>query len=151
MKKVIVIKDNADNMRLVSYALRQAGYYVVPTGTVKEGVESVLRERPLFVIMDIDRPGTDELEGIRLIRKSAINGSIPIVSITSLVLPGDRKRLLQAGCTAYFAKPIDPLTIVESIHTAIGVDADRATAVRSRSSFNRYGAPKETPMHRHAP
>lgn len=122
MKKVVVIEDNADNMRLITYALRHAGYEVVQAWTGEEGVEVVKRERPFFVIVDILLPGIDGMETTRLIRASEADGTIPIVAITSAAMAGDREKVLQAGCTAYFEKPIDPLTIVDSIHAAIGVE-----------------------------
>lgn len=121
MNKVVVIEDNADNMRLIIYALQHAGYHVIPAVTGEEGVELVLRERPCFVIVDINLPGIDGLEATRRIRASGANGSVPIVAITSFAMAGDREKVLQAGCTAYFEKPIDPLTIVESILAAIGM------------------------------
>jgi CheY-like chemotaxis protein len=124
MKKVLVIEDNPDNMRLISYSLERAGYQVIHAGTGEEGVELAIRERPFFIVMDINLPGIDGLEASRQIRSSASNGSIPIVAITSFAMFGDRDRIIQAGCTAYFEKPIDPITIVEQIHRAIGVEKD---------------------------
>jgi CheY-like chemotaxis protein len=41
MKKVVVIEDNADNMRLITYVLQHAGYQVVPAWSGEEGVEAV--------------------------------------------------------------------------------------------------------------
>ncbi|MDD2337550.1 MAG: response regulator, partial [Geobacteraceae bacterium] len=73
-----------------------------------------------FIIMDINLPGIDGLETTRRIRASEADGGIPIIAITSFAMYGDRFRVLDAGCTAYFEKPIDPLTIVEKIHEAIG-------------------------------
>jgi CheY-like chemotaxis protein len=76
---------------------------------------------PFFIIMDINLPGIDGLETTRRIRSSKADGTIPIIAITSFAMYGDRDTLLDAGCTAYFEKPIDPLTIVDRIHAAIGV------------------------------
>jgi len=121
MKKVLVIEDNPDNMRLISYALERSGYEVIPAESGEEGVELAIRERPLFVVMDINLPGIDGLEATRRIRASKADGTIPIIAITSFAMYGDRDKVLEAGCTAYFEKPIDPLTIVDSIHAAIGV------------------------------
>jgi CheY-like chemotaxis protein len=122
MNKVVVIEDNADNMRLITYALRHAGYEVVQAWTGEEGVEVVIRERPFFVIVDIILPGIDGLETTRLIRESVAVGRVPIVAITSVAMAGDREKVLQGGCTAYFEKPFDPLTIVQRIHAVIGVE-----------------------------
>jgi CheY-like chemotaxis protein len=74
--------------------------------------------------MDINLPGVDGMEATRRIRASEANGSIPIIAITSFAMFGDRDRIIEAGCTAYFEKPIDPLTIVDSIHKKIGMKVD---------------------------
>jgi two-component system, cell cycle response regulator DivK len=124
MKKVLVIEDNKDNMRLITYALQKVGYEVIPAETGEEGVELAIRERPFFIIMDINLPGIDGLETTRRIRASEADGTIPIIAITSFAMFGDRKKVIEAGCTAYFEKPIDPLTIVDSIHEAIGVKCE---------------------------
>ena len=124
MKRVLVIEDNLDNMRLITYALERSGYEVIPAETGEEGVELAIRERPCFIIIDINLPGIDGLEATRRIRASEADGDVPIIAITSFAMYGDRKKVLEAGCTAYFEKPIDPLTIVEKIHAAIGVKSE---------------------------
>jgi two-component system cell cycle response regulator DivK len=126
MKKVLVIEDNPHNMRLISYALERSGYEVIPAETGEEGVELAIRERPCFIIMDINLPGMDGLEATRRIRASEADGDIPIIAITSFAMYGDRSKVLDAGCTAYFEKPIDPLTIMERIHEVIGAKANDA-------------------------
>jgi len=127
MKKVLVIEDNRDNMRLITYALERSGYKVVPAETGEEGVELAIRERPCFIIMDINLPGIDGLETTRRIRASEADGEIPIIAITSFAMYGDRDKVLDAGCTAYFEKPIDPLTIIDKIHTLLGLVVNNAT------------------------
>jgi CheY-like chemotaxis protein len=127
MKKVLVIEDNRDNMRLITYALERSGYKVVPAETGEEGIELAIRERPCFIIMDINLPVIDGLETTRRIRASEADGEIPIIAITSFAMYGDRDKVLDAGCTAYFEKPIDPLTIVDKIHTLLGLVVNNAT------------------------
>lgn len=119
MKKVLVVEDNADNLRLITYALKHAGYEVLAAETGEIGVELAIREKPEFIVMDINLPGIDGLEATRRIRASGADGSIPIIAITSYAMSGDRDKVLQAGCSAYFEKPIDPLTIVDRIHAVI--------------------------------
>lgn len=123
MNTVLVIEDNLDNLRLITYALEHAGYNVISAGTGEEGVEVAIRERPFFIVMDINLPGIDGLEATRLIRASEADGSIPIIAITSFAMSGDRDMVVAAGCNAYFEKPIDPLTIVDRIHAAIDVQS----------------------------
>lgn len=121
MKKVLVIEDNKDNLTLISYPLKRAGYEVISAETGEEGVELAIKERPFFIIVDIGLPGIDGFEVTRRIRCSEIDGDVPIIAMTSFAMMGDRERVLAAGCNGYFEKPIDPLTIVEKIHEVIGV------------------------------
>jgi len=116
-----VIEYNRDNLQLMSYALRRKGYEVISAETGEEGVERAIRERPFFIIMDIDLPGIDGLEATRRIRKSEADGNIPIIAITSYAMRGDMEKVLDAGCNGYFEKPVDPLTIVDSIHELLGI------------------------------
>lgn len=123
MKKVLVVEDNSDNLRLISYALSRSGYEVIPAETGLMGVDLALAEHPAFVIMDINLPDIDGLEATRRIRQSGANGQIPIIAVTSNAMAGDIDRVLSAGCTGYFEKPIDPLTIMDKIHALLGLTA----------------------------
>lgn len=120
MKKVLVVEDNKDNLRLISYALQRGGYEVIAAATGEESLELALREKPFFIIIDINLPGIDGLETTRRIRSSEIDGNIPIIAMTSFAMAGDKERIIAAGVDGYFEKPIDPLTIVERIHAIVG-------------------------------
>jgi len=120
MKKVLVIEDNKDNLFLITFALKHAGYEVISAENGEEGVKIALKERPAFILMDMNLPGIDGMEATKRIRASEIDGNIPIIAITSHAMLGDREKIMAAGCNGYFEKPIDPLTIVEKIHKIIG-------------------------------
>ncbi|RJQ84291.1 MAG: response regulator [Desulfobacteraceae bacterium] len=119
-KKVLVIEDNLNNLRLITYALQRSGYEVISAASGEEGVARAIAEKPFFVIMDIQLPGIDGIEATRRIRSSAADGDLPIIAMTSYAMRGDREKILAAGCSGYFEKPIDPLTIIDQIHNLIG-------------------------------
>jgi two-component system cell cycle response regulator DivK len=121
MRTVLVIEDNRDNLKIVTYALERAGYKVLAAETGEEGFELALKVRPAFILMDINLPGMDGIETTRKIRVSEIDGNIPIIAITSYAMTGDREKILAAGCNGYIEKPIDPLTIVKQIHKIVGL------------------------------
>lgn len=120
MKKVLVVEDNKDNLRIVQYALQRAGYEVISAGSGEEGVELAAKERPCFIIMDINLPGIDGIDATMRIRNSTADGGIPIIAVTSYAMAGDRERIMKAGCNGYIEKPIDPITIVDQIRKVIG-------------------------------
>ncbi len=119
MKKVLVIEDNENNLKLITYALQRNGYQVVAAETGEKGVELAQKEKPFFIIVDIDLPGIDGYEVTKRIRNYKISGHIPIIAITSYAMVGDREKAVASGCNGYFEKPIDPLTIIDKIHEII--------------------------------
>ncbi|MBI5376918.1 MAG: response regulator [Candidatus Schekmanbacteria bacterium] len=123
MKKVLVVEDDIDNLALITYALKRGGYEVIAAQTGEMGLELAIKEKPYFIIMDISLPGIDGIETTKRIRESKIDHNIPIIAITSFAMKGDMERAINAGCNAYFEKPIDPLTIVDEIHKIISRSA----------------------------
>lgn len=119
MQRVLVIEDNKDNLRLITYALERHGFEVIAAETGMKGVELAISVRPYFVIMDINLPDIDGYEATRRIRESRANGDIPIIAITSYAMSGDSDRIIHAGCNGYFEKPIDPLTIIDKIQELV--------------------------------
>ena len=124
MKQVLVIEDNPDNFGLICLALERAGYRVFLAATGTDGIRLAQELLPALIIVDINLPDIDGYEVTRRIRRSGIGGTIPVVAITSNAMLGDREMTVEAGCNAYFEKPIDPITIVDRIHAAIGVGGD---------------------------
>lgn len=120
MRAVLVIEDNDDNLKIVTYALQRAGHKVLAAETGEEGLKLAVAKRPEFILMDINLPGMDGIETTKRIRASEAGGSVPIIAVTSYAMTGDREKILAAGCNGYIEKPIDPITIVDQIHKIIG-------------------------------
>ncbi|MBU0994411.1 MAG: response regulator [Proteobacteria bacterium] len=125
MKKILVIEDNPDNLKLISYALKRCHYDVVSADSGEIGVDLALSDSFSFIIMDIDLPGIDGEEATKRIRADKKGKDVPIIAITSFAMAGDRERILSVGCNGYFEKPIDPLTIMSAIHNLLGIEDEK--------------------------
>ncbi|MBC8461486.1 MAG: response regulator [Deltaproteobacteria bacterium] len=119
MKTALVIEDNEDNMKLITFILEKNGYSTIRAENGKRGIELALKERPDFILLDIQLPDMNGQEVLKEIRKSKIDGEIPIIAITFYAMTGDRERLLEAGCNGYIEKPIDPETIISEIQKVV--------------------------------
>jgi two-component system cell cycle response regulator DivK len=115
MSKILIVEDNEKNRYLISYILKTKGYEIIEATTGEKGVELAIKERPDLVIMDIQLPGIDGLETTKRIRASGTNGNTPIIAITSYAMTGDKEKALEAGCTGYIEKPINPDTVLSEI------------------------------------
>ena len=115
MKKILIVEDNEKNMYLISFILKKNGYEVIEATSGEQGVELAIKEKPDMIIMDLQLPGADGLEATRRIRKSEVDGEIPIIALTSYAMAGDKDKAFAAGCTGYIEKPINPDTVLSQI------------------------------------
>jgi CheY-like chemotaxis protein len=120
MKTALVIEDNVDNMVLITFILEKSGYKVLKAVTGQQGLDIALEARPDFILLDIQLPDMDGLEVLGKIRKSKIDGSIPVIAMTSYAMVGDREKMMAAGCNGYIEKPIDPKKVIGQIREIIG-------------------------------
>ncbi len=115
MKKILVVEDNETNMYLTCFILRKNNFEVIEAMSGEEGVKLAKSERPDLIIMDIQLPGIDGMEATRRIIESEEAGNIPIIAFTSYAMTGDREKLLNAGCSGYLEKPLNPETFMKDI------------------------------------
>lgn len=120
MQRVLIIEDNEDNMKLITFILERHGYRTLRAETGREGIEQVRREKPDLVLLDIQLPDMDGIEVLKAIRCSEADGDLPIIAVTSYAMSGDRQHLMDAGCNGYIEKPINPQTIVDEIRRYAG-------------------------------
>lgn len=115
MKKILVVEDSENNRYLISFILKKRGYQVIEARTGEEGVTLTIKEKPDLLITDIQLPDFDGLEAVKRIRESKADSKIPIVALSSHAMIGDKEKILNAGCTGYIEKPINPETFIAEI------------------------------------
>ena len=120
MKTVLVIEDNKDNMELITFILENNGYKTIKAETGQQGLDIAREARPEFIILDIQLPDIDGLEVVQKLRSSEIDGTIPIIAMTSFAMVGDREKMMAAGCNGYIEKPISPEKVMNQIRDIIG-------------------------------
>ena len=113
MKKVLVVEDNDNNMYLMRFILNQLGHAILEARDGASGVEMAKREKPDVILMDIQLPVMDGYTATRKIREDEALKEVPIIAVTSYAMAGDREKTLEAGCTAYVEKPIDPASFIK--------------------------------------
>jgi two-component system cell cycle response regulator DivK len=106
MAKVLIIEDNAANMKLATILLESAGHTVLSAIDAEAGLTSARGEQPDLILMDIQLPGMDGLEATMLLKRDDATRAIPVIALTALAMKGDEEHIRAAGCIGYIAKPI---------------------------------------------
>ncbi|MCP4340150.1 MAG: response regulator [Desulfobulbaceae bacterium] len=121
-KTILVVEDNVLNMKLVRSILHLGKYEVLETDDGEKGLLMMREHRPDMVLMDIQLPGINGLEVTSLMRQDPTLSDIPVVALTSYAMEGDRQRAIDAGCTGYVTKPIDPRSFLKTIQQYLPVE-----------------------------
>jgi two-component system cell cycle response regulator DivK len=106
MAKVLVVEDNAANMKLARFLLESAGHTVIGAMDAETGLTLARNGQPNLILMDIQLPGMDGLEATALLKGDDATRAIPVIALTALAMKGDEERIRTAGCDGYIAKPL---------------------------------------------
>lgn len=106
MAKILVVEDNAANMKLVCMLLRTAGHTVVSAVDAETGLTVACADRPDLILMDIQLPGMDGLAATALLKQDPATAAIPVIALTAMAMKADLEKSQNAGCDAYIAKPL---------------------------------------------
>lgn len=125
-RTVLLIEDNDENRYLATFLLEQHGYRVLSAHDGRRGIEMAREGAPDFILLDIQLPTMDGYAVARRLRTIDTLCDTPIIAVTSYAMVGDREKALEAGCTGYIEKPINPDTFVAEIEaiTAASGPAD---------------------------
>ncbi len=116
MKRVVlIVEDNASNIKLFRELLGIAGYETMEASDGKQGIEMAKAHKPDLILMDISMPVMDGLEATRILKSDPQTKNIPIIALTSHAMKGDEEKALKAGCIGYLPKPINTRTFPETI------------------------------------
>ena len=104
---ILVVDDNAHNLKLVRVLLAAEGYDVRTAGDAEEALELLTSFEPRLILMDLQLPGMDGLELTRRLKADPLRRHIVVIALTAYAMKGDEEKARAAGCDGYVAKPID--------------------------------------------
>ena len=113
-KKIFVVDDEPQIVKVLKAYLEKAGFQVVTASDGKAALAIFQREKPDFLILDLNLPGMDGLDICKAIRRDS---NIPILMLTARVEETDRLIGLELGADDYVIKPFSPREVVARVKT----------------------------------
>ncbi len=115
---ILVVEDNAINLRLITAALTRAGHSVDMAMDGAAALEKFKQNPYDAILMDIMMPVMDgisatiEIRKVEVLRNPDNPKRVKIVAITANAFEDDRSKFFEAGMDYYMNKPIE----IEELH-----------------------------------
>ena len=117
---ILIVEDNEKNLKLVRDILNAKGYETMEAGTAEDGIVLAQNRRPDLVLMDIQLPGMNGIEALKVLRGKPGLADVPVVAVTASVMQQDRKLITEAGFDGYIGKPISLKEFLETVRRSLG-------------------------------
>jgi CheY-like chemotaxis protein/anti-sigma regulatory factor (Ser/Thr protein kinase) len=103
---ILVVEDNADNMKTVLALLGDKGI-ILEAYDGPEALDLAQKHRPDLILLDIALPRMDGFTVLERIREDETLKHIPVIALTASAMKGDREEILARGFDGYLSKPLD--------------------------------------------
>ncbi len=105
-KTILIVEDFEDTRVMMRFLLESLGYQVIEAENGWKAVESVKKQVPDLILMDMALPYTDGLAATKIIRQFEETSETPIIAFTA---SGEYiyDQAIEAGCNALLLKPLD--------------------------------------------
>ena len=113
--RVLLVDDNPANLDVLQCLLQATGFEAVAVPGVDAALQAFAAQDFDLVITDLVMPGRDGIDLIRAIRGGARAPAVPIVVASASAFPEDQRRSLDGGASAFVAKPIEAIDLLQRI------------------------------------
>ena len=124
MPCILVVDDDTNNQRVLSYSLRKAGYSVLVASNGEMGFETLSSSSVDLAILDISMPILDGISLLRKIRAETHLSTLPVIILTA---GGDDHEIAvaeQLGIAGFLTKPSSSRVMLDTVSHALGLSGD---------------------------
>ncbi len=122
---ILYVEDNPANLQLMEMILGRVGSLNLHTAhTAEIGIEITEQVQPDLILMDINLPGMNGIEALKVLRNRPETQKIPVIAISANAMPHDLTLAKKAGFEAYITKPFNIPDVIATISRELGQAAE---------------------------
>ncbi|GAB4502898.1 MAG: response regulator transcription factor [Anaerolineales bacterium] len=117
MDTILLVDDEASIVSLAKMYLERDGFHIISAENGIQALESVTRQKPALLVLDVMLPGADGFEVCKRLR--AAQNPIPILMLTARDDDIDKILGLELGADDYLTKPFNPRELVARVRALL--------------------------------
>ena len=120
-QRILVVDDTPHNVKLLSDLLAAKGYEVSTAASGEQALESIAKQPPDLVLLDIMMPGISGYDVCRKIRANPATALLPVVLATSLDPNQERVKGIEAGADDFLPKPVNQAELFARVKSLLRI------------------------------
>jgi DNA-binding response OmpR family regulator len=114
-RRVLVVDDDREIVEMTRLILESGGYEVIPALSGEEALRNASHERPDLILLDINMPGMDGWETLKILKVDEATQAIPVAMFSIKLELRDKLHGLKQGAFDYITKPFSYDEILERV------------------------------------
>ena len=91
MRKILVVDDEPDILKILSKELGAAGYAVLTAATAREGIQKAKELAPDLILMDLILPDMGGAEAVKTLKVFPQLQNTPVIFLTAMIKPDEQQ------------------------------------------------------------
>lgn len=120
-QRILVVDDTPMNVKLLVDILTVRGYAVTTATSGQEALESIEKEPPDLVLLDVMMPGMNGYEVCQTVRANPKTALLPVVLVTALDAKEERVKGLDAGADDFLSKPVNQPELLARVRSLLRI------------------------------
>lgn len=112
---ILYIDDNEVDRRLIQKILTKKDYRVILSSNGESGLETIQKQKPDLVLLDVVLPGMSGIEVCKQLKKDSETEKIPVVFLTGRDTPKNLIDCYEYGAEDFLNKNISPGLLIHQI------------------------------------
>jgi two-component system response regulator VicR len=127
LKRLVYVEDEREMIDLVRLILGRKGFEVIGANGGRDGLETIRRELPDLVLLDLMMPDMDGWDVYQQMKAEDATRDIPVIVVTAKAQSIDKVLGLHiAKVDDYISKPFSPQELTESVEKVLARRAGSA-------------------------
>lgn len=119
-KKILVVDDEPNVVRTLTFVLKKEGYEVSSAANGEEAIAKVHESKPSLMFLDVMMPKKNGYEVCQEIKSDSSFNDIHIVMLSAKGQEGDKEKALNLGANEFMTKPFSPIGVIGRVKELLG-------------------------------
>jgi putative two-component system response regulator len=119
--KILIVDDDQNVRETLTRVLQREGYTLITATNGREALETVARESPDLILLDVTMPELDGFAVCQQLKNDEHTALIPVTMLTGLDDREHRRYGLEAGADDFLTKPFEPSLLRARIRSQLRV------------------------------